>query len=99
MKQSFSTVLVAITLSSCAGLGPGPNPVKRTLAGATAGAAIGAAAGGINGAGIGMAAGGAIGALMPGDVFEGRQYYRDSRGYCYYIDRKGKPRYARKVHC
>ena len=99
MKNAFSTTLLAVTLSSCASLGSGPNAVKRTLAGATAGAAIGAAAGGINGAGLGLAAGGTIGALMPGDVFQGRQYYRDSKGYCYYIDRKGKPRYTRKVHC
>ena len=99
MKNALSTAVVAITLSSCASLGSGPNAVKRTLAGATAGAAIGAATGGVSGAGLGMAAGGTIGALMPGSVLEGRQYYRDSQGYCYYMDRKGKAHYAHKVHC
>ena len=68
MKNAILTTLLAVTLSSCASLGSGPNAVKRTLAGATAGAAIGAAAGGINGAGLGLAAGGTIGALMPGNI-------------------------------
>ena len=100
MKPSLLTSLpIAITLASCASLGSGPNAAKRTIVGAGAGAAIGAMAGGFNGAAMGAAAGGALGALIPGTIIHGRQYYRDSRGYCYYIDRKGKPRYARKVHC
>ena len=100
MKQSLLTSLpLAITLCSCASLGSGPNAAKRTIVGASAGAAIGAAAGGFDGAAAGALAGGALGALMPGSIIRGRQYYRDSRGYCYYVDRKGKPHYARQVHC
>ena len=102
MKPSLLTALpFAITLCSCASgpFGSGPNAAKRAIYGASAGAAIGAAAGGINGAGLGAVAGGTIGALVPGTIFHGRQYYRDSRGYCYYVDRKGKPHYTRKVHC
>jgi len=100
VKQSLLTVLpLAITLCSCASLGSGPNAAKRTVVGASAGAAIGAAAGGFEGGAMGAGAGGAIWDLMPGSIIHGRQYYRDSRGYCYYVDRKGKPHYARQVHC
>jgi len=99
MKQFLRVTLLAVSLSSCASLGPGPNPVKRTLVGATVGGAVGAAVGGINGAGLGAAAGGAVGALMPGDALEGRQYYRDSQGFCYFVDKKGKPHYKRNVRC
>jgi hypothetical protein len=72
--------------------------------GAAAGAAVGALAGSamgdtIGGAGIGAIAGGGIGALTPGTVFQGRQYYRDTRGYCYYIDRSGQPQYDGTVRC
>ena len=98
MKSSLLTSIpVAIALSSCASLGSGPNAAKRTLVGASAGAAIGAAVGGVNGAGLGAVAGGALGALAPASIIHGRQYYRDSRGYCYYVDRKGKPHYTRRV--
>jgi uncharacterized protein YcfJ len=77
----------------------------RTAVGAGVGAAIGAAAGTavgadpITGAAAGMVAGGAIGALVKGPVIKDRQYYRDSRGYCYYVDAKGNPKYARGVKC
>lgn len=101
MKASILTTLpFAIALCSCANtLGSGPNTVKRTVVGAGAGAAVGAAAGGVNGAALGALAGGTLGALVPASTFEGRQYYKDSRGYCYYIDRKGKPHYTHKVNC
>ena len=96
MRSSLLMSLpIAIALCSCAST----NATTRTLVGAGAGGAIGAAAGGINGAALGVVAGGALGALIPASVIQGRQYYRDSRGYCYYIDRKGKPRYTRRVQC
>jgi hypothetical protein len=68
--------------------GSGPSAAKRTIYGASAGAAIGALAGTaagdpFSGAAVGAVAGGAIGALMPSSVFHGRQYYGDTRGYCY----------------
>ena len=107
MKHTLLMVLpVAITLCSCATdpYGSGPNAAKRTIYGASAGAAIGAVArtamgDPLSGAAAGAAAGGAIGALIPASLFHGRQYYRDTRGYCYRIDRNGKPRYAPKVRC
>ncbi len=100
MKPSLLTYLpLAMTLTSCASLGSGANPAKRTVAGASAGAAIGATTAGISGAAVGAMAGGALGALAPGTIINGRQYYKDSRGYCYYIDRKGKARPTRHVKC
>jgi hypothetical protein len=108
VKQTLLTALpLAITLCSCATgpYGEGPNTGKRAMYGAAAGAAIGAVAGtavgadAIGGAAMGAIAGGAVGALVPGRIGHGRQYYRDTRGYCYYIDRNGKPRYAGSVHC
>jgi hypothetical protein len=43
---------------------------------------------------VGGALGGMVGAII-GD----RQYYRDTRGYCYYIDQYGQPHYNYKVRC
>ena len=108
MKQTFLTALpLAIMLCSCATdqYGAPPNAGKRAMVGAAAGAAIGALAGSalgsdaLSGAAMGAVAGGAVGAAVPGKVFEGRQYYRDTRGYCYYIDRNGQPQYDGSVRC
>ena len=103
MKQQLLTALpLAITLCSCA---TGPDAGKRATFGAAAGAAIGALAGSafgtdaLTGAAVGAVAGGAAGAAIPGTVFEGRQYYRDTRGFCYYIDRNGQPQYDGSVRC
>jgi uncharacterized protein YcfJ len=72
--------------------------------GAAAGAAVGALAGSalgdpVGGAGMGAIAGGAIGALIKGPIIHGRQYYKDTRGYCYFVDRNGKPKYDGTVRC
>ena len=107
MKHRCLTALpAAALLCSCASgpLGGGSNAGKRATYGAATGAAVGAVAGAtvgdpFSGAAVGAVAGGAIGALVKGPVVDGRQYYRDNRGYCYYIDRKGKPKYASKVRC
>jgi uncharacterized protein YcfJ len=108
VKQTFLTALpLAIMLCSCATdpYGAPPNAGKRAMVGAAAGAAIGALAGSalgadaLSGAAMGAVAGGAAGAAVPGKVFEGRQYYRDTRGYCYYIDRNGQPQYDGSVRC
>jgi uncharacterized protein YcfJ len=96
-----------LILSGCATdqYGNPPNAGTRTVYGAAAGAAIGALAGSalgtdaFSGAAMGALAGGAAGALVPGKVFQGRQYYRDTRGYCYYIDRNGQPQYDGSVRC
>jgi hypothetical protein len=57
---------------------------------AVTGAAIGAAGGAIAGAILG----GVLGATV-----NGRQYYRDTRGYCYYVDQYGQPHYNYNVRC
>jgi uncharacterized protein YcfJ len=103
----FFTLAAGVSLTACA-----TNPFSkraslesRTTAGVLAGAAVGAAAGtaiganAVAGAAAGMVAGGAVGALVKGPLIKDRQYYRDTRGYCYYVDPRGKPRRARSVKC
>ena len=103
MKQKLlSSIPLAISLCACATTPP--NAATRTIYGASAGALVGALAGAamgdpVSGAAIGAAGGGAIGAVVPGTIFQGRQYYRDTRGYCYYIDQNGQPQYDGTVNC
>lgn len=72
---------------------------------AATGAAVGAGAGAAIGAVIpgvstveGAIAGGLAGAVL-GSVIRGRQYYRDTRGSCYYVDQYGRPVYNYNVRC
>jgi len=72
---------------------------------AVAGAALGAAGGAIAGAilpgvrpGTGAIAGAVLGGVL-GATVHGRQYYRDTRGYCYYVDQYGQPHYSYDVRC
>jgi uncharacterized protein YcfJ len=65
--------------------------------GAAGGAAVGAVVGGVTpveGAIAGAVLGGVLGA-----VIKGKQYYRDTRGYCYYVDQYGNPIYDYNVRC
>jgi uncharacterized protein YcfJ len=102
VKQALLIPLPLITfVAACA---TGPDAGTRAMSGAALGAAAGAAAGSalgdpLGGAGIGAAAGGAVGAALPRTMFERRQYYRDTHGDCYFVDRRGQPHYASKVHC
>ena len=73
----------------------------QVATGAAAGAGLGAIAGAvlpgvkpITGAIVGGIAGAVLGARI-----NGRQYYRDTRGYCYYVDQYGQPRYDNTVRC
>ena len=73
--------------------------------GALAGGAIGAVGGAVAGAIIpgvspvtGAVVGGIAGAVL-GAVINNRQYYRDTRGYCYYVDRNGNPIYDYNTRC
>ena len=72
---------------------------------AATGAVIGAAAGAVAGSvlpGIGTGAGAAVGAALggvAGAVIGGKQYYRDTRGYCYYVDQYGQPHYSYDIRC
>ena len=69
------------------------------------GAAVGAAGGAIAGAVIpgvspvqGAVAGAILGGVL-GATVNGRQYYRDTRGYCYYVDQYGRAQYNYDVRC
>ena len=80
----------------------GGNPQAR---GAVTGAAVGAATGAVAGAvlpgikpGVGALAGAVLGGVL-GASINGRQYYRDTRGYCYYVDQYGQPHYSYDVRC
>ena len=79
----------------------GSSQASRTATGAAVGAVGGAIAGkiipGVNtttGAVAGAILGGVLGATV-----NGRQYYRDTRGYCYYVDQYGQPHYSYDVRC
>ena len=77
--------------------------LKRAATGAAIGAAAGAAVGGVvdgnsvgQGAAVGAIAGGAIAAATDD---RGRRWYRDRRGYCYYVERDGDVRYDYDRRC
>jgi|SRR4051794_20829969 hypothetical protein len=74
---------------------------RRVATGAAAGAVGGAIAGAVipgvspvQGAVAGAILGGVLGATV-----NGRQYYRDTRGYCYYVDQYGQPHYNYNTRC
>src|SRR5437868_7456076 len=76
-----------------------------TGANVATGAAIGAATGAVAGAvlpgistGTGAIAGAILGGVL-GATVNGRQYYRDTRGYCYYVDQYGQPHYNYNTRC
>jgi hypothetical protein len=73
----------------------------RVVGGAAAGAVGGAIAGAVIpgvSVGQGAVAGAILGGVL-GATVNGRQYYRDTRGYCYYVDQYGQPRYSYDVRC
>jgi uncharacterized protein YcfJ len=107
MKKLIFAAAAASTLSlsACATSDPygyGNNgQTNRAVTGAALGAAGGAAVGaivpGVNpieGAVAGAVLGGVLGAVV-----KGKQYYRDTRGYCYYVDQYGRPVYDYNVRC
>lgn len=78
---------------------------NSTGANVATGAAVGAATGAVAGAvlpGISVGQGAVAGAILGGVLgatVNGRQYYRDTRGYCYYVDQYGQPHYRYDVRC
>jgi uncharacterized protein YcfJ len=110
MKKAMMTAVIASSLSlgACATTGQDGyyNDGRSSTAGrAATGAAVGAVAGGVLGAVVpgvstvgGAVAGGVAGAVI-GAVVNGRQYYRETRGYCYYVDRNGQPVYDNTTRC
>ena len=76
-------------------------PMGQTATGAAGGAVAGAVLGKIipgvsttQGAIAGAVLGGVLGAVV-----NNRQYYRDTRGYCYYVDQYGNPIYDYNTRC
>ena len=110
MKKLALTAALAsaLSLSACATNPYGyndpyrsNNQAGRAATGAAVGAAVGAGAGAII-PGVstveGAIAGGIAGAVL-GAVVNNRQYYRDTRGYCYYVDQYGRPIYDYNTRC
>ena len=64
-----------------------------------AGAAIGAVGGALVTHSVGGAVAGAVLGGVLGAVVNGHQYYRDTRGYCYYVDQYGNPHYSYDIRC
>jgi hypothetical protein len=81
------------------------NQGNSRTANTVGGAAVGAVGGAIAGAvlpgirpGTGAIAGAILGGVL-GSTINGRQYYRDTRGYCYYVDQYGQPHYSYNIRC
>jgi hypothetical protein len=108
VKHVLLTSLMVLPLLSACTTDPytgRPDAASRIMGGALIGGALGAVGGGalgghaITGAAAGMVAGGALGAATTAQIPPPRRYYRDTRGYCYYIDASGQPRYDYTVTC
>jgi branched-subunit amino acid ABC-type transport system permease component len=97
-----SAIASSIAVSGCATDPYYGDPQGRRVA---TGAAIGGATGAVVGAvvpGVNPITGAVVGAVLggvAGAVIKGRQYYRDTRGYCYYVDQYGNPIYDYNVRC
>jgi len=95
-------LLAAVCLGGCATFGKRPE-AKGAAVGAAVGGAAGFAVAGPATAGIGATVGGvvggAVGGLVKGPLIKKRQYYRDTRGYCYWLDRKGRVYLDKSVKC
>ena len=99
-----SAIASSVAVSGCATdpYGYNNNPQARRAA---TGAAIGGASGAVIGAvvpGVNPLTGAVVGAVLggvAGAVIKGRQYYRDTRGYCYYVDQYGQPHYNYNTRC
>ena len=111
MKRLILIAAVAsiLPLSACATdpYGYNNDPYRQNSQGGrvATGAVVGAVVGGVAGAVIpgvstveGAIAGGIAGAVI-GAVVKGKQYYRDTRGYCYYVDQYGRPVYDYNTRC
>jgi hypothetical protein len=104
--QMKRLLISAAAVGSLALGGCATNPQNdHMIASEATGAAIGAGAGAVAGSilpGIGTGAGAVAGAVLGGvvgAVIGGHQYYRDTRGYCYFVDSNGQPHYNYNVRC
>ena len=78
-------------------IGAGTGRAVATGAGAVGGAIAGKIIPGVS-TGTGAIAGAILGGVL-GATVNGKQYYRDTRGYCYYVDQYGNPIYDYNVRC
>jgi hypothetical protein len=103
MTRLLVTAVAAssLALSGCATNSAYDHQVATTATGAAIGAGAGALAGSVL-PGIGTGAGAVVGGVLGGAVgaiVGGRQYYRDTRGYCYFVDQYGQPHYNYNTRC
>jgi hypothetical protein len=103
MKHLLTCAAVAssLALGGCATDPAYDHQIASTATGAVIGAGAGAIAGSVLpgiGTGAGAAVGGVLGGMV-GAIIGGHQYYRDTRGYCYYVDQHGQPHYNYNVRC
>ena len=99
-----SAIAASVSVAGCATdpYGYNNNPqAQRAVSGAALGGLVGAATGAVVG-GVSPVEGALVGAALggvAGAVIKGKQYYRDTRGYCYYVDQYGNPIYDYNVRC
>jgi len=108
-KLALTSALAAtLTLSACATNPYGYNDRygnRSSDSRVGSGAALGGVAGAVAGAvipGVNPITGAIAGAVLGGvaaAVINNRQYYRDTRGACYYVDRNGNPIYDYNTRC
>ena len=95
--SSLSLVACATTQDPYASNDQARRAATGAAVGAVGGAVLGAVVPGISPV-TGAIAGGVAGAVL-GAVINNKQYYRDTRGYCYYVDQYGRPVYDYNVRC
>ena len=99
-----TAMAASVSLEGCATdpYGYNSNPqAQRAVGGAALGGLVGAATGAVVG-GVSPVEGALVGAALggvAGAVIKGKQYYRDTRGYCYYVDQYGNPIYDYNARC
>ena len=112
MKRIILASALAVSMSACATNPYGYNDRyndgyqydsqgRRVATGAAIGGVTGAVVGAVV-PGVNPITGAVVGAVLggvAGAVIKGRQYYRDTRGYCYYVDQYGNPIYDYNTRC
>jgi outer membrane lipoprotein SlyB len=103
-----SAIAASVSVAGCATNPYGSNDGyqydsqgRRVATGAASGGATGAVVGAVV-PGVNPITGAVVGAVLggvAGAVIKGRQYYRDTRGYCYYVDQYGNPIYDYNTRC
>src|SRR3954463_2019749 len=99
-------VLIFAAAASFVLAGCATDPYRdHVVASSATGAVIGAGAGAVAGSvvpGFGTGAGAVVGGVlggMVGAIVGDHQYYRDTRGYCYYVNQHGQVHYNYQVRC